>query len=137
MPRAHVRRPGPSHRQERVGEAIRHALSEILARGEVPDPDLNRRSLTVTAVEMTPDLKWARVFITPLGGQGAKEALAALEAQRKALRALVSRRVNLKFAPDLKFVADDSFAARALIDDLLRSPAVARDLAGAQKDGSR
>jgi ribosome-binding factor A len=118
----------PSHRLERVGEAVRHALADVLTRGEVADPELARRPATITAVKMTPDLKVARVMIVPLGGKHGKETVAALEAQRKAIRVLVSQRVNLKFAPDLKFVLDEGFAARLHIDTLLRSPAVARDL---------
>ncbi len=120
----------PSHRTERVGEAVRHALAEVLARGDVPDVELSRRPLTVTHVKMTPDLKTARVMIAPLGGKHAKETLAALEANAKAIRTLVAKRINLKFAPELKFALDEGFGARAHIDDLLRSPAVMRDLTG-------
>ena len=119
----------PSHRLERVGEAVRHALADVLTRGEVGDPELARWPATVTDVKMTADLKVARVLIVGLGGKHGKETVAALQAQRKALRLLVSQRINLKFAPDLKFVLDEGFAARLHIDALLRSPAVARDLA--------
>jgi len=125
------RRPAsasPSHRAERVGEAVRHALADVLARGDVPDPDLARWPVTVIDVKMTPDLKVARALIVPLGGKNGKEALAALNAQRKAIRHVVSQRINLKFAPELKFVLDEGFTARLRIDTLLRSPAVARDL---------
>jgi len=126
------RRPAsasPSHRAERVGEAVRHALADVLARGDVPDPDLARWPVTVIDVKMTPDLKVARALIVPLGGKNGKEALAALNAQRKAIRHVVSQRINLKFAPELKFVLDEGFTQRLRIDTLLRSPAVARDLA--------
>jgi len=125
------RRPAsasPSHRSERVGEAVRHALADVLARGDVPDPELARWPVTVIDVKMTPDLKVARALIVPLGGKNGKEALAALNAQRKAIRHVVSRRINLKFAPELKFVLDEGFTQRLRIDTLLRSPAVARDL---------
>jgi ribosome-binding factor A len=117
-----------SHRAERVGELIRHALAEILARGEVRDEAFDRHPLTVPRVRMSPDLKLATVLVMPLGGQGAGAAIEALERHKKELRALVARRVNLKFAPDLRFTLDTSFEAQARMDALLRSPAVARDL---------
>ena len=124
----------PSHRTERVGEAIRHALADVLTRGEIADPELARWPVTVVDVNMTPDLKTARVMVVPLGGKNGKETLAALNAQRKAIRHVVSQRINLKFAPDLKFVLDEGFTARLRIDTLLRSPQVARDLE--PKDGA-
>src|SRR5579862_4657790 len=126
------RRPAsasPSHRAERVGESVRHALADVLARGDVPDPELARWPVTVIDVKMTPDLKTARALVVPLGGKNGKEALAALNAQRKAIRHVVAQRINLKFAPELKFALDEGFTARLRIDTLLRSPAVARDLA--------
>ena len=123
-----TRRAGPSHRLERVGESIRHAIAEILLRGEVVEPLLAERAVTVAAVKMSPDLRLATVAVTPLGGEGAETMLAALDAHKKELRALVARRVNLKFAPELRFVLDRSFAAQAEVDALLRSPSVARDL---------
>jgi ribosome-binding factor A len=118
----------PSHRLERVAEQIRHALSEVLSRGEVSDPVLNRRIVTIAAVRMSPDLKLATVAFLPLGGGEVDETRAALQAHKKALRALVAHRVNLKYAPDLRFVVDESFDAQARMDALLRSPRVARDL---------
>ena len=130
------RRPAsasPSHRAERVGESVRHALADVLARGDVPDPELARWPVTVIDVKMTPDLKTARALIVPLGGKNGKEALAALNAQRKAIRHVVAQRINLKFAPELKFVLDEGFTARLRIDTLLRSPAVARDLASPEE----
>ena len=126
------RRPAsasPSHRTERVGESVRHALADVLARGDVPDPELARWPVTVIDVKMTPDLKTARALVVPLGGKNGKEALAALNAQRKAIRHVVAQRINLKFAPELKFALDEGFTQRLRIDTLLRSPAVARDLA--------
>jgi ribosome-binding factor A len=124
----------PSHRLERVAEQIRHALSEILSRGEVSDPVLNRRIVTIAAVRMSPDLKLATVAFLPLGGGEVEDTLAALQAQKKALRALVAHRVNLKYAPDLRFVVDESFDAQARMDALLRSPRVARDLGTAEDE---
>ena len=128
MPRSFSKPHGASHRLERVGELIRHAVAEILARGEVRDEAFDRHPLTVPAVRMSPDLKLATVLVMPLGGQGAGATVEALERNKKELRALVARRVNLKFAPDLRFTLDTSFEAQARMDALLRSPAVARDL---------
>lgn len=118
----------PSHRLERVAEQIRHALSDILARGEIEDPVFHRQVVTIAGVRMSPDLKLATVAFLPLGGRESAQTLAALQAHKKALRALVAHRVNLKYAPELRFVLDESFDAQARMDALLRSPQVARDL---------
>jgi ribosome-binding factor A len=120
----------PSQRQLKVGELIRHALAEILARGEIVDEVLNRYSLTVSEVRMTPDLKLATVFVLPLGGEGAEEAIAHLDKHKRFLRGELARRVSLKFMPELRFKTDTSFAASKRIDELLASPKVARDLDG-------
>jgi len=128
MPRSSFKSATPSHRIERVSESIRHALAEILSRGEVVDPVLNTHVVTIANVRMSPDLKLATVATMPLGGKDAEKTLAALEAHKKELRALVARRVNLKYAPDLRFALDDSFDAQSRIDALLRSEQVARDL---------
>ncbi len=122
----------PTHRIERVGELIRQAIAEILTRGDVLDPALDRRPVTIPAVRMSPDLKLATVFVMPLGGQKGEATVEALNRNKKELRALVARRINLKFAPDLRFAFDSSFDAQARIDALLKSPEVARDL-GSQK----
>jgi ribosome-binding factor A len=129
MFRTIARRAGPSHRLERVGESIRHAMAEILQRGEVLDPVLDRQAVTISSVKMSPDLKLATVAVMPLGGENAEATILALNVRKKALRALVARRVSLKFAPDLRFVVDNSISAQAEIDALLKSPRVARDLA--------
>jgi ribosome-binding factor A len=126
-------RPSPksastSHRLERVAEAVRHALSDALARGEIPDPVLNKQVVTIAGVRMSPDLKIATVAVMPLGGKNIEKTIAALALHKKELRTMVAHRVNLKYAPDLRFVQDDSFDARARIDALLRAPEVARDL---------
>jgi ribosome-binding factor A len=118
----------PSHRIERVGELIRHAVADILARGEVRDEVFDRHPLTIPAVRISPDLKVATILVMPLGGKGAGATVEALERHKKELRTLVARRINLKFAPDLRFALDTSFEAQARMDALLRSPAVARDL---------
>ena len=120
----------PSQRQLRVGELIRHALAEILQRGEVHDPALEGMVVTVPEVRMTPDLRLATVFVIPLGGTGADVALAALERHRKFLRGEVGHRVNLRFTPELRFLLDQSFDEGGRIDELLRSPEVKRDLDG-------
>jgi len=128
MPRPDPKHAGPSHRLERVAEAVRHAVAEILQRGEVTDPALDGQAITVPAVRMSSDLKHATVAVMPLGGKNAEATIAALRAHAKILRALVAHRVNLKFAPELRFELDRSFAAHDAIDALLRSPQVARDL---------
>ena len=128
MPRSFSKPHSATHRLERVGELIRHAVAEIIARGELRDDALDRHPLTIPAVNMSPDLKLATILVMPLGGQGAGAAIEALDRHKKELRALVARRVNLKFAPDLRFALDTSFDAQAHMDALLRSPAVARDL---------
>ena len=117
-----------THRAERVGELVRHALAEILARGEVLDVALDRYPVTVPEVHMSPDLKLANVSVMPLGGEGAAATVEALNRHKKELRTLVAHRINLKFAPDLRFALDPSFDAQARIDMILRSPEVSRDL---------
>jgi ribosome-binding factor A len=111
-----------------VGELIRHAVADILARGEAPDEAFDRHPVTVPAVRMSPDLKLATILVMPLGGEDAAAVLKALDRHKKELRALIARRINLKFAPDLRFALDTSFDDQARMDELLRSPAVARDL---------
>src|SRR5271165_4426310 len=128
MSRASFNPHSPTHRMERVGELIRHAMSEVLARGEFADEALDNRPVTITGVRMSPDLKIATVSVMPLGGEQRDMTIEALDRHKKELRALVARRVNLKFAPDLRFSLELSFAAQARIDALLRSPEVARDL---------
>lgn len=125
----------PTHRVERVGELIRHALAEIMARGEVLDPALDRHPVTVPAVRMSPDLKLAAVSVMPLGGADAMATLEALNRHKKELRTLVAHRINLKFAPDLRFALDPSFDAQARIEAILKSPEVARDLDSHDREG--
>ncbi|QFR34021.1 30S ribosome-binding factor RbfA [Ancylobacter sp. TS-1] len=125
---------GPSQRQLRVGELVRHALSEILSRGDLPDPALTRVMITVPEVRMSPDLKIATCFVMPLGGKDPKAAIDALATNAKPLRGEIARRVELKFVPDLRFRIDTSFEEGARIDALLRSPQVQRDLDGDEPD---
>ena len=101
--------PGPSQRQLRVGELIRRTLSDVLLRAEVHDPDLNRHSITVGEVRASPDLKVATVYVLPLGGHDAQDALAALRRNTRELRHHVAREMTLKYAPDLRFVLDETF----------------------------
>jgi ribosome-binding factor A len=100
----------------------------MFARGEIDDPAVTGRPPTGSWVKMSPDLRLATIAVVPLGGMDAAETLNALESHKKELRARLAHRVNLKYAPDLRFVLDDSFDAQARIDALLRSPEVARDL---------
>jgi|SRR5680860_361797 len=118
----------PSQRQLKVGELIRHSLAEIFSRGEVVDEVIVRHSLTVPEVRMSPDLKLATAYVMPLGGDEADEVVAHLEKHKRFLRGEVSKRVSLKFMPELRFKLDTSFEASSRIDELLASPAVARDL---------
>lgn len=119
---------GPSQRQLRVGELIRRTLSEVLARGDVHDPELGRMSITVGEVRTSPDLRYATAFVLPLGGQGKDEALAALRRNKGELRHLVSKTLTLKFAPDLKFEIDDTFDRMEATRRLLDAEDVRRDL---------
>lgn len=129
MSRAHHSTSGePSQRMLRVAELIRHSMAELLARGDVLDPVLEANVVTVPRVRMSPDLKLATVFVMPLGGQNAAEVIAALERHKKFLRGEVSRKINLKFAPELRFRMDESFDNAAKIDALLNSPKVRGDL---------
>ena len=123
---------GPSQRQLRVGEEVRHALAMILEREELRDPALIKTPITVTEVRVRPDLKNATCFVTPLGGgdaEAVKEVVEALERAKKFLRHAVVQRVNLRFAPTLHFLHDATFDEASHIDGLLHQPEVARDLA--------
>jgi ribosome-binding factor A len=121
---------GRSVRLLRVGEQVRHALSEVLMRGDVHDETLASHSVSITEVRMSPDLRHATVFVKPLLGADEEEVLKALRKHVRYLRGEVSRRVNTKYAADLKFLPDESFDEGDRIDRLLREPAVARDLGG-------
>ncbi|MDE5460755.1 MULTISPECIES: 30S ribosome-binding factor RbfA [unclassified Bradyrhizobium] len=131
MPRHHQKKSsasGGSQRQLRVGEQVRHAIAEILAQGSVHDADLEGHIITVPEVRMSPDLKLATVYVMPLGGRDTEIVLVALERNKKFLRGEVARRVNLKFAPDLRFRVDERFDEAERIEKLLRTPAVQKDL---------
>jgi ribosome-binding factor A len=117
-----------SVRTLRVGEQIRHALAEVLMRGDVHDETLAAHAVSITEVRMSPDLRHATVFVKPLLGADESEVLKALRHHVRYLRGEVSKRVNTKYAADLKFRADESFDEGGRIDALLRDPKVARDL---------
>jgi ribosome-binding factor A len=112
----------------RAAELVRHAIAEILTRGEVHDPVIEAHLITVPEVRMSPDLRVATVYILPLGSQDNGAVLAALDRNKRHLRAEIARRVNLKFAPDIRFRIDESFDEAERIDRLLRTPQVRRDL---------
>jgi len=132
MPRHHQRRTGagaePSQRQLRVGELVRHTLSDMLTRGEIHDPVIEGHLITVPEVQMTADLRLATIYVMPLGGHDREAVLGALERNKRFLRGEISHRINLKFAPDIRFRIDERFDEAERIDKLLRTPAVRRDL---------
>ena len=119
---------GPSQRQLRVGELIRHALADMLTRGEIHDDVLSAHLVTIPEVRMSPDLRLATIYVMPLGGADVQPVLAALERNRKFIRGEVAHTVNLKFAPDVRFLADSTFDEARRIDEILRSPKVAQDI---------
>ena len=120
--------PNASQRQLRVGELVRHAMAEMLTRGDVHDPVIEGHLITVPEVRMSPDLRLATIYIMPLAGRDADEVVAALERNKKFLRGEIAHAINLKFAPDIRFHIDERFAEAERIDRLLRSPEVKRDL---------
>ncbi len=125
---------GPSQRQLRVGEALRHALAEVLTRNEIRDPDLDGISVTVTQIKPSPDMRYATVYCEPLGGQNAKVIVAALNRHKGFLRGEMGRRITMKFTPELRFVEDQSFAEAQKIETILKSERVSRDLAASGED---
>ena len=126
--------PGSSQRQLRVGELVRHALSEMLTRGDVHDPVIEGRMITIPEVRVTADLRLATIYVMPMGGRDAEQVVAAFERHKKFLRTEIAHRINLKFAPDIRFRVDDRFAEAERIDKLLRSPEVQRDLKHEEKE---
>jgi len=122
------RRSGPSQRQLRVGELVRHAMAQMLSRGDVHDDVLASHVVTVSEVRMSPDLRLASIYIMPLGGKDLAPVLEALERNRKYIRGEVAHAVNLKFAPEIRFLPDETFDEARRIDEILRSPKVAQDL---------
>ncbi|MFN3521470.1 MAG: 30S ribosome-binding factor RbfA [Phenylobacterium sp.] len=119
---------GPSQRQLRAGELIRHALVEILREEEIADPALEGVSVTVTEVRMSPDLRHAVCFVEPLGGGHAPEVVEALNRAARFLRGRLGRLIDMKFTPDLKFVHDESFDEASRMNRLFDDPRVRRDI---------
>jgi ribosome-binding factor A len=119
---------GPSQRQLKVGELIRHAIADIFNRGEIRDEVLERHSLTVPEVRMTPDLKLATVYVLTLGGGETEEAVTHLAKHKRFLRGELAKRVDLKYMPNLSFQIDETFDYAERIDTILSSPDVKRDL---------
>jgi len=139
MPRKHSpsRVLGPSQRQLRVGELLRHALSEILVRGDLRDPVLVDVAVTVTQVKPSGDMRHATVFCEPLGGKNALAVIEALNRHKGFIRGLMGKMIELKFTPELRFVEDTSFAEAQKIETLLKSTRVQRDLSKSDDgDGS-
>jgi ribosome-binding factor A len=124
---------GGSQRQLRVGELIRHELADMLTRGDIHDPVIQAHLITVPEVRMSPDLRLATIYVMPLGGRDVEAVIAALDRNKRYVRGEIARRVNLKFAPEIRFRADERFDEAERIEKLLRTPAVQRDLDG-EKD---
>jgi ribosome-binding factor A len=137
MTRHHQREhsPGGSQRQLRVGELIRHELAEMLSRGDIHDPVVEAHMITVPEVRMSPDLRLATIYVMPLGGRDATDVVAALERNKRYVRGEIGRRVNLKFAPEIRFRVDERFDEAERIEKLLRTPVVQRDLKSQQESG--
>jgi ribosome-binding factor A len=112
----------------RVGEMLRHALSDIFRRGDVRDPELKGVSVTVTQVKPSGDMRHATVFVEPLGGRNAAQVVTALNRHARYLRGEMGRLIALKFTPELRFVEDTSFAEAEKIEGILKSERVRRDL---------
>lgn len=119
---------GPSQRQLRVGELIRRTLAQVLAQGDVHDPDLNRLSVTVGEVRCSSDLKIATAFVLPLGGQGQDEVIGYLKRNKTELRRVIGKKVGLKFTPDLRFRLDETFDQMDATREIFERDEVKRDL---------
>lgn len=119
---------GPSQRQLRVAEMIRHKVADLLTRGDIHDDVIASHVITIPEVRLTPDLRLATVYVIPLGGFDARPVLEALDANKRYIRGEIARAVNLKFAPDIRFRLDETFDEAARIDRLLDSPEVRRDI---------
>lgn len=120
--------PGPSQRQLRVGELLRRRISEVLARGDIHDPDLNAMSMTVGEVRASPDLKVATVYVLPLGGKGSDGALDVLSRNRAEIRRVVARGLDLKYSPELRFELDETFDRMDETRRLFAQDTVRRDV---------
>jgi ribosome-binding factor A len=132
--RDHRKAEGPSQRQLRVGEELRHALAHLLERGALHDPALHDVTVTVTEVRVSPDLKNATAYVMPLGGGHAPEVVSALKRSAAYIRGALARAVQLRHAPQIGFALDTSFDHASRIDALLHRPDIARDLGADEKD---
>jgi ribosome-binding factor A len=124
----------PSQRQLRAGELIRHALMDILSREEFDDPALHGKSITITEVRASPDLKHATAFAAPLGGEDMGATIDALNRAAGFLRGRLSKEVDMRYTPQVRFIADDSYDEARRIDQLLASERVRRDLSDKPED---
>lgn len=122
--------PGPSQRQLRVGELLRRRISDVLMRGDIHDPELNAISITVGEVRCSPDLKIATAYVLPLGGQNIVGTLQALHRNRAEIRRTVAKGLDLKYAPELRFVPDETYDRMDETNRLLAEPGVRRDVDG-------
>src|ERR1700675_199930 len=125
---------GGSQRQLRVGELIRHELADMLSRGDIHDPVVQAHMITVPEVRMSPDLRLATIYVMPLGGRDADKVIDALDRNKRYVRGEIARRVNLKFAPEIRFRVDERFDEAERIEKLLRTPAVKNALPGGRGD---
>ena len=125
---------GPSQRQLRVGEMLRHALAEILRENDIRDPELDGVSVTITQVKPSPDMRYATVYCEPLGGGNAQTVIAALNRHKGFVRGEMGHKIAMKFTPELRFVEDESFAEAQKIETILKSDRVSRDLAATHDD---
>ena len=121
----------------RVAELIRHSMADLLTRGAINDPVLEGHVVTVPRVKMSPDLKLASVYVMPLGGRAATEVIAALDRHKKYLRTEIAHRINLKFAPEIRFKIDDTFDNVAKIDALLNTDKVKQDLQSSKEPAEK
>jgi ribosome-binding factor A len=128
---------GGSQRQLRVGELIRHELADMLSRGDIHDPVIEGHMITVPEVQMTADLRLATIYVMPLGGRDGAAVLGAMDRNKRYVRGEIARRINLKFAPEIRFRIDERFDEAERIERLLRTPAVQRDLGDQGLDGEK
>jgi len=126
--KSHFSSNGPSQRQLRVGEMIRRTLAELLSRGDLYDPELEKMSITVSEVRISPDLKVSSVFVLPLGGDKKKEAIESLERNKYEIRKVIAKSLKLKYVPDLRFIIDETFDQIDKTEQLLNQEKVKFDL---------
>src|ERR1700721_2811668 len=125
----------PTQRQLRVGELIRHELADMLTRGDIHDPVIQAHLITVPEVRMSPDLRLATIYVMPLGGRDVEKVIEALDRNKRYVRGEIGRRGTLKFAPEIRFRADERFDEAERIEKLLRTPVVQRDLKSESSPG--